>query len=172
MKSPLTLSLLSAALLCSLIGYAQQKRPEVAITITALHGTVKVGEELRVTAGYRSSSKEDQWADSDSYSPERRDFVFKLFVRDAQGALLPLTERGKKLYSACGVHVRWGSGPMILCHPGEGPPPVEIDVSKLYELNQPGQYTIQAGFFGDYCHWGGDGSNPRLSNIITVTVTP
>ena len=61
---------------------------------------------------------------------------------------------------------------MILCHPGEGPPPVEIDVSKLYELNQPGQYTIQAGFFGDYCHWGGDGSNPRLSNIITVTVTP
>ncbi len=162
MRNPLISLLFPVVLLCPIVGYAQQQPPppEWSITITAVHDSVKAGENLRVKVVEGNISKKDLLISTDDRSVSRS-LVFEVFVRDAQGALLPMTEYGRKLYVRREV---WSNSPLTYSHPGEVLPPELIDVSKLYDL-KPGKYTLQAQFYGDY------NPHPLLSNTIMVTVT-
>jgi hypothetical protein len=167
MKDLLTLSLLAIFLAGPAVGSEDPKAKlpvRAALTVTASQDTVKVGGELKVKIVERNISNGQGMTEWDP-SPDAPDF--RILVRDAQGALAPLTKHGQELYGH-GPPVSKTHYPFRFLNPGEETPGEEADVSKIYDLTKPGTYTIQAisrYFFGDP-------KNAYVkSNIVTVTVT-
>jgi hypothetical protein len=133
----------------------------LGIVIRAPQTTVKAGAPLIVRVTWRNNQTTEVFI-AQAGEPMRfpaHDFV----VRDARGALVPLTPYGQEAYSAVQFYGSRGIGHPV--PPGGESKADEYDVTKFFDL-KPGTYTIQAT-------WGrGNVKDPPISNTITVTVTP
>jgi hypothetical protein len=166
----LALVILSVGILCGSIRGKTAPQPSVALTISADQDSVKAGAPVRVKAFLENKTNHDIPMALDASGGK----AFPLEVRDAQGNLAPETPLGyvwngnQTNLDADRVSPKELSGNLVFGSLKAGDRAKrEMDVSKFYEMKQPGKYTIQARAL--------DPENSSItvkSNTITITVTP
>jgi len=134
--------------------------PAFAITISPESGVVKAGSKVTVRATLVNKSTNNLLFSDENIA----ELDFKADVRDSQGNLAPLTEYGGSVMRNEAEPVI-GSAGYSFVHPGEAKKS-DVVITKLYNLSQPGKYTIQVQRIDD-AH-----NIVVKSNTITVTVTP
>lgn len=164
-KAILLAVLLNVSLVCRCQSPAtnQVSQPAFSIALTALHDVVKTREEIRVRAVVTNISKNEIALGRSS--DDRGEFEFTIEIHDSQGKTPSLTEYGKTLKGEGEVPLILPYGGDSHLHPGESFRS-EIVVTKIYDLKQPDDYTVQLQRK--------DIPSEKIvkSNSITVTVTP
>ena len=145
---------------------AKPKKAPFSIGISTPTATVRAGSEVIVNIVLTNTSNRELNIDI-TKAQEPGEIDFALDVRDAKGNAAPHTTWGRRLQ---------GDGSSL-------PPPMEssslevplkrgkstrsrIIVNRLYDVSQPGKYTIQVGRSDPYT------AAIALSNTLTVTVIP
>jgi hypothetical protein len=136
--------------------------PHWTLLISAEQNPVKMGSAVELRTVMKNSTDEDIliWAENGG---DQCDIIAK----DSVGNSAPETRRGARLHGhrfPDDKELIAGSGAYITIKAGEQREWVQ-DVSRLYDFNQPGKYTLQARK--------ADAKSGRLveSNVITLTVT-
>lgn len=144
-------------------------KPIISLSLSAVQDPVKSGSPVRVKVTLKNESSHDA-----AVATEVGGLDFRIEVRDAKGGLPPETSLGyvwnghvsnldpnrvspQDLRGAA-VYGTMKAGSKFVR---------ELDVSKRYDLKQPGKYTVTVEHQ--------DPENPSLivkSNTITMTVTP
>jgi hypothetical protein len=134
---------------------AQETQVPFSITISAASTAFKANSEVKISLVFKNTSgHEIPYTRGPGTGVERQGELFtSVDVRDAKGELVPDTAyhralRGKPDKSASSgppTRLRVMSGSFVdrLLKPGESREE-EIVVSKLYDLREPGQYSITA----------------------------
>lgn len=141
-----------------------QTHPQISMTISAVNSTVKAGSPVLIDVVLANILSQTIYlgrirTTSDDDDGGWNDWVD---VWDAKGATAPQTEVGKRIQDPMGPGVAASVSTLIL---EAGTKQTDrVNVSKLYDLSQPGTYTIQVRRMD---HGGYD-----RSNKITVTVIP
>jgi len=142
----------------------KEREPRFSIAINAPSNTVKPGSQITVNATLTNKAKDTIYLDASA--PWMAELDFRVEVHDVQGNLAPLTDYGRLVLKNEGeVPIVENNGSLAVLHPGDTFKR-EIVVSKLYDLTQPGKYTIQAQRPDD-----ANGTIAK-SNTVNVTVTP
>lgn len=117
--------------------------------------TFKAGSEIALDISVTDTSGHQI-----EYDPGINTYVFD--VRNAEGKPVPLTPGGQNLRKQYGI----GHGQVIPIPQDKTASAGEVIISGLYDLSEPGTYTIQVSRFDDATKtW-------VKSNTITLTVTP
>ncbi|MGO9574381.1 MAG: hypothetical protein ACLPTQ_08640 [Terriglobales bacterium] len=142
---------------------AASPKPPLKITLRLLNDSVKVGNPVLLKVTITNEAKERMLVDVRDAT-----WLMGIDVRDSQGDR-PLTRRGRILY-----HLDPGienelpidnGGQSAELYPGKTVVVSSIPVPDLYDLSQPGSYTIQVQ------RPDGHGGNVK-SNTVTVTIVP
>jgi hypothetical protein len=143
-----------------LLGANAQKPKPFRLSIRPLQASVRAGSEVRIEVTLRNvSGRQIAMPKSD----EGGDYLVE--VRDGKGRMARDTELGRKLKDPGTVRV--SSAPLYPLKPQESLKD-EIAVGKLYEVSNPGEYTISvARPIPEEL-----GTGVVKSNTITVTVKP
>lgn len=149
---------------------APQPSAQLLLTADALHPIIQSGAAVSVKVVNKNISTQalSLWREN---AIDQIGWVYEVDVRDESGAIPPDTKFGRIFrYNEQGSpNVGPGtflisSGGFLLLQPGETRTDV-IDVGRLFDLSQPGRYTIQL-----------ERSDPNgdlvKSNLLTITVTP
>ena len=144
---------------------AQTAEPTFAVTIRLEPDVVKVNSEIRVKTTLINKSNGKI---SFERSPEdMAELEFQAYVRDDHGNPAPLTEYGRLVLKGEGplppLVTRFAGYTALL--PGESLK-CDVVITRLYDLSQPGKYTIQVERIHDSLKM------VAKSNTITATVTP
>src|ERR1700730_9323434 len=135
--------------------------PAFEIAISLESSVVKAGSKITVKATLVNKSSSNLLFSTDENIAK---LDFKADVRDSQGNLAPLTEYGRSV-------MRNETAPDItsagysMVRPGETKKS-DVDITKLYNLSQPGKYSIRVQRIDDAIKMA------VKSNTITLTVTP
>lgn len=141
---------------------AKQAEARFSIAITVEPTTVKTGSPLTVNVILTNKSKDTIYLDVSAQWMAELDF--RIEVRDDQGNLAAVTDYGRNVIKhEGGIPIVENYMGVAVLHPGETLKR-EISISKLYNLNRPGKYTIQAQRIDD-------NKAAAKSNTVTVTVT-
>jgi hypothetical protein len=125
------------------------------LVISAPHYSLAKGSEFKLKVRLENCSGHQMTVDS----AETR---YDIQVFDSRGLPAPLTDAGRTFRKYLGS----GHATFVRLKPGEILRESFNDVSKLYDLSPPGEYTIQVSRFDEQTKtW-------VKSNTITVTVTP
>jgi hypothetical protein len=173
MKPLLTFAMLTMALVISGKSTAQVAQPapaepKISITIRTAQNAVKVGSDVEVEVKMENISAEDLFYGVPGLFGAGTT-SFRWEIRDSKGTAIPMTEYGIKAnhleppQEGVPPHVDAGSAFAGTLGPGKSVVQ-KLALSKEYDLNKPGKYTIQALHF--------DGKMDVKSNTITLTVTP
>lgn len=142
----------------------------VSLTITAVRNPVDAGSEVNVKIVERNISPHEitlGCATLGSFTG----WTFRVEVQDRHGKQPPFTRFGQRLrglYTPADLTLETptnGNIAWVKLKPGESRES-ELDISKLYNLSEPGKYTIRIRRFYD---------NGRIwvkSNKIAITVRP
>jgi hypothetical protein len=146
-----------------------QTQPAITLNISAVQESVKVGSPVRVRLILKNKSDHDIVV-----VREIRGFDCHVDVRDTDGQLAADTKLGYILNGHVAnldlsrVSPQDLTGNLVSGTVGPGKTLTwELDASKLYDIKEPGKYTIQLKKK--------DPENPSItvqSNMITVTVGP
>jgi len=117
--------------------------------------TFKAGSEIALDISVTNTSGHQI-----EYDPGITSLVFD--VKDAEGKPVPLTPGGQDLRKQYGI----GHGQVIPVPQDKTASAGEVIISGLYDLSQPGVYTIQVSRFDS------ETKTWVKSNTITLTVTP
>jgi len=140
---------------------SKRANPRFSITISVQPTSLKVGSPLTCYATLTNTSNEMVYLFASVQWMGELDF--KIDVRDEQGKRAPLTEYGRQVKGESPIPIVQNATADVILHPGESFKR-EIDLSKVYNLAQPGKYNIQTER--------GDEGAVAKSNIVTVTVAP
>ncbi len=133
--------------------------PRFSFAITGEKSSVKTGAQVWVDAVITNNSDHDLLIyKAVSEGMDQGGWVYRVDVGNAKGVIPPETQYAKNIGAG-------GSGGYIPLHAGETVTH-RVNVSKLYDLSQPGTYTIQLRRFDE------ETKTFVLSNKIRVTVTP
>ena len=137
--------------------------PRFSIAISVDSSTVKTGSQITTKAVLTNKAKDTIFLDT--FAQWTGELDLEVEVRDVQGNLAPLTDYGRLVIKGEGDVPIVGKVFSMALLPGEVLKK-DVVISKLYDLSQPGKYTIQAQRVDD--------ANGALakSNTVTVTVTP
>jgi hypothetical protein len=151
------------ALCCGLVrvfaqtsAQTQSASPPFLLTISAINPSVKVGAVVWIKVAMKNKSQHD----ISVYVANAEDqggWVYTVDVRDDRGRTPVQTEYARSIGAM-------GSGGRVPLHAAETRTDL-VNVSKLYDLNEPGRYTIQFQRFDE------ETKTFVSSNKITVTVT-
>jgi hypothetical protein len=142
----------------------QTVEPTFAVTIRLEPEVVKVNSEIRVKTTLINKSNGKI---SFERSPEdMAELEFQAYVRDSHGNPAPLTEYGRHVLKGEGdVPLATRFGGFSTLQPAESLK-CDVVITRLYDLSQPGKYTIQVERIHDSLKM------VAKSNTITVTVIP
>jgi len=157
--------ILASALLAAQSGApAKELQPRFSIAINVPSNTVKSGSQITVNATLTNKAKDTIYLNVSAQWEAELDF--RIDVHDVQANAAPLTDYGRLVLKNEGevpiVEIYIG---IAILHSGDTFRR-EIVISKLYDLTNPGKYTIQAQRVDD-----ANGVIAK-SNIVNVTVTP
>jgi hypothetical protein len=137
----------------------------LSLTISASESVAKAGSPVKLTIIATNAS------DHDVVYYDGPSGLYRIYVRDATGGIAPETPEGVRKHPWSPHRTGGGgviSGPSFREHLGAGEKQeTDIDLTKEYNLSQPGKYTVQV-----------ERPDPEnkgkwlKSNTITVTVTP
>lgn len=146
-----------------------QTQPVITLNISAVQKSIKAGSSVQIRVNLKNISSHDI-----ALVMEVKGRDCRVDVRDADGKLAPETKLGYVWNGHVAspdpsrVSPQDLTGNLVYGTLKAGETQSwQMDVSKLYELKQPGRYTIQVERK--------DPENPSItvkSNTITVTVTP
>jgi len=159
MLALLTLVFFSANIQAQDAPRAQNRQPPFSLTIRAKEGEIKSGSLIWVDATVESKSNHAVLVyQATSGDMDQGGWVYQIDIRNELEGTPPKTKYAHGLGAG-------GSGGYVRLDPGKTLVH-SVNVSKLYDLNPPGKYTIQFGRF--------DRETKTLvrSNTVTVTVTP
>ena len=142
----------------------------LSIALTALQQRILAGApvKLQVVTTNTSTQPLDFWVE---YTSDLGGWVYRVSVVDGSGNVPASTMRGRTFEYNDKKSPNVGPGTFLLGNGGftelqPGKTTVDvIDVGRLYDLSQPGTYTIQVRRFGEGSGW-------VTSNAVTVTVVP
>lgn len=157
-----------AALIALSVYAAPGSKPAFSVTLSAPDKPLKSGAELRLQVTIKNTSDHDvTFLTSGGAVPEDDGYRYKVEVLDAHtrpappSALVTEMRSGKKVVDTYSRNI----GRKL--KPGEALVDL-IDVTKLYDLSQPGIYTISVT--RPLQPWQGLGKGAVRSNAIAVTV--
>jgi hypothetical protein len=145
------------------VASAASPKPPLRITLRLLNDSVKVGTPVLLKVTITNETKERTLVDVRDAA-----WLMGMDVRDSQGDR-PLTRRGRIIY-----HLDPGienelpmdnGGQLAELYPGKTVVVSPIAVPDLYDLSQPGKYTIQV-------HLPDGAGGVVKSNTVTVAVVP
>jgi hypothetical protein len=140
----------------------QHVDPAFAVRIRLEPDVVKAKSEIRVKTTVVNNSNGKI---SLERSPEdMAELEFQVDVRDNQGNPAHLTEYGRQVIKQEGIPLVTHFAGYTVLHPG-GTLKCDVVITRLYDLTQPGKYTIQVQRIEDALKM------IVKSNTITVTVT-
>ena len=159
-KQVLVAVLLLGALAIADYSSAQSDAKPFSLTLATKEPTVKAGASVWVTVQLKNTSNDDidESGSINSMTGADPNFVFN--IRDEAGKM-----KQKKVHK----HSELASGKPFnrTIHPGETFEE-EQDVSRLFDMSEPGKYVIQV-----YRRATDDGRGAVVkSNTLTITVTP
>jgi hypothetical protein len=142
------------------------------LAIRAKQAEVKAGSELRLEIVTRNVSDHTI---ADSYATKNTDDTdqgYVAYVWDEKGDLAKETKYERLIRTSMNDPEDIKKGQIIILtgsrSPGELPPGSthqdEILLNRLYDVSQPGKYTVQVRTWGDM-------AGRALSNKITITIT-
>ena len=167
-KVPSLPYLLVAVLAGLALGFPQVNQAPFSITISAASNVIKAGSEVRIRLVFKNTTSEEiPYGRGPGIGIEPQGELFsEVEVRDAKGELMPETKyhrvlRGKADTSANRAAPQKSGAAAATSDPPEPLPSIrmsvigymlkpgefreeDIVVSKLYEMSQPGQYSISA----------------------------
>lgn len=160
--SKLTVFLASVGLMVLPCALAQGDRIPFSITISAANNVLRAGGDVKIRLILRNTSNDEiPYTRGPGVGVEPHGEIFtEVQVRKAKGELAPETRYNRLLHGKLGANSKPSAGqgpggasetPMgvfgsfvgSMLKPGDFREE-DIDVSKLYDLSQPGQYTITA----------------------------
>ena len=148
---------------------ATAAEPELSVTISAAHDSFRTGAEVKLEI-LLANLTDHQIEIGRFNHPDGPDIEYSFDVRDRQGRKVPLTRYRRSLHGTPGKRDDRhdcgdcsGSGQDLDPHEKTSD---EIVISKIYDLRQPGTYTVQVS------RPQGDESHMIVkSNLITLTIT-
>ena len=137
----------------------QNENPPISLVIAARASSQKKGSNIWVEASLKNTSDHILWIyKSISEDMDQGGWVYQVDVHEEHGSIPPKTKY------ALNIGAGGGSGGYVPLRPGETLTQ-KVNVSKLYDLSQPGRYTIQFRRLDE-------GTKTYIvSNPITVTIT-
>jgi hypothetical protein len=149
---------------------AQNLNAPFSLNLKAPVGKVKLGTPVQVTITLKNISEHDVsiWREN---ATDQGGYVYRVDIRDKKGTKPPDTKMGKGFKGlddpaqATRDTPTERSGGWIKLKAGEARTE-DVNVSKLYDLDQPGKYAIR------FRHFDEETKAFVKSNTITVTVTP
>ena len=161
-------AILLAVVSCCAVAIAESRDP-FSLSIAAVNSEVPAGSPVMIDVTLENTSNHDISVYRDN-SPDQGGLVYKADVRDEDGKTAVETEFGRAVQGHDTLeqvsrkpYVIVGSGGDQNLAPGKEIKD-RINVSKLYDLHQPGKYTIQLERFDL------ETKSFIKSNKITVTV--
>jgi hypothetical protein len=147
---------------------AQTAKAEWSTTIRMDEAVVKAGSKIRLLIDSKNTSARAILVWEESKNPRIIDMQFRTYVRDENGNAPPETkwgrtartgkdETGREILMTGGYYEHY-------VQPGESTTDV-IELSGLYDLSQPGSYTVHIERSDD------KGNVVFKSNIVTFAVT-
>jgi hypothetical protein len=138
-------------------------KPSICIQISAPNNTVKADSDVMVNVVLTNVSNKaiSVYGNNGEHSAELGGYDVK--VSDARGAAPPLTKWGRTVIKGEGTVV--SSGGYSALEPGESRKN-SLFVNSLYDLSQPGEYTVQLRRLDDQT------STMVTSNQLTFHVVP
>jgi len=143
-----------------------------SLTISTPHDVVKAGSEVRVKITLTNTSNHDIGVGVERQVSSYGEKHYEVEVQNEKGVRAPLTRHGHIMRGEVpdppgdlAEQLELGSDLILDVKPGD----VAYDViiaNKMYDLSQPGKYSIQVHRFDP------ESQTEVLSNTITVTVTP
>lgn len=126
---------------------------------------IKAGEDL-VLAAVMTNTSEHEVRFARSFASREEVYDYDIDIKDDQGRTPPPTDAYNRLRE--NPTARWGSYSTYVLLPGESFKE-ELVVTKLYNLNRPGKYSISV-LRGQRPIWQTQGKGAVRSNTITITV--
>ena len=161
---------LFASLLVFTVPYSAQStqrgKPSLSITISAPQTVVKASSPVKLRITMTNISNHNV-----TYYVSSAGRPYDIYVRGTSRKLAPETPAGVRVHPWSPKYKPFSGGGSVFSgsfqiKPGEKTE-TEVDLTKEYDLNQPGKYTVQVERR--------DPENPKKrlkSNVITLTVTP
>ncbi len=145
----------------------QNLQSSFSLTIKAEQSQVRSGSALWVDATIKNKTDRTlSMVKALSENMDQGGWVYKVDVRDVNGALAPETKFGSRIEGQQSQKYGTNSSGIVFPLKSGGTIKNRVNINKLYDLTYPGRYTIQ---FRDF-----DPETKTFvkSNPITVTVTP
>jgi hypothetical protein len=157
-SDPYSQSLVESNILTvTLVPAPERPKTSFTLTISTDEDTVRAGDKIPLTTDVTNRSDHDIVYDM-AYSK------LDIEVRDPQGNLAALTEGGREFRRQFGTAGSLYNRQYI--KPGDTMPGGNVAIQAYYDMNRPGDYTIQVSQSDD------ETKTWVKSNILTVTVTP
>jgi hypothetical protein len=139
--------------------------PPFSVALRPPVGPIKAGDQVVLTA-VTTNTSDHEVRFARSFAPREEVSDYDIDIKDSEGQTPPLTEA----YSRLREHptARWGSYSTYALLPGKSFEE-ELIVTKLYDLNRPGKYTVSV-LRGQRPTWQTQGKAAVRSNTITITV--
>lgn len=165
--------LLSAAFLVAVVAAVSQScQPKVqgpfSLAISVPRNEARVGSELKIKVVLTNTSDHVITVWRDPKASDQAELFHKVLVHDQAGKIATETRHGRRMRTGEDppgeLTVRVDSAAPYSLRPGEVIRE-EATIGKLYDLRQPGKYTIQVERIDD------ESKTVVRSNILTVTLT-
>jgi hypothetical protein len=148
----------------------QSPPPAISLSIAGLENSIKTGPPIKVEATITNESNADVSLIFNAVE-DRGGLDYSVSVKNEHSAVPPDTKFGRALKGLTNPALRTEETPVdgsifFTDLKPRGQWTDTIEISKLFDLTQPGKYSIQLSRFDDVSH------SYVKSNVVTITITP
>jgi len=146
---------------------AQAPTPDYSLTIRAIPAEAKAGTAINLSIAWKNLSDRSFRVAQEYKNPKRVDEAYRTYVRDEKGNLAPETAWGREIRTGKSEGpptLQTGAAYRYDLEPGEVFTQ-SILLNRLYDLSQPGKYTVQVE------HLDPQTKLAVKSNVIELSVT-